>query len=80
MSQYYYTYVLDDNNFVHKMYENLSADDKERVKREAPFGFTVEEYNKPIPLGRRFPFHRQEMTVKNICNIVVLGDEINVRT
>lgn len=75
----YYTYVLDDRFIVYQMYENLSDSDKKRIDATKPFGFWLIEHNKPLPIGSQFPIHRQEVVVKNICNIVVIGDDINVR-
>lgn len=79
MSGFYYTYIIDENGIVFKMYEGLSQEQKKEVYRQAPFGFSLVEYNKPIQVGGVFPRHRQEVTVKNICNIVVFGGDINVR-
>lgn len=74
MTMYYYFYVLDDNNFVHEVHADLTEEQKKAVINNAPFGFTVREYNKYIPRGGRFPHYTQEMNVKNICNVVILGN------
>ena len=79
MSGFYYTYIIDENGIIFKMYEGLTEEEKKVAYSEAPFGFTLVDYNKPIKVGGVFPKYRQEVTVKNICNIVVFGGDINVR-
>lgn len=76
----YYTYVLDDNHVVYSVYENLSEEDKLNLAGKIPFGFSLREFNKPIGIGKLFPIATPKLNVKNVCNIVIFGDEINVRT